>query len=511
MRRGSGTRGRNRKQAQVQLPSPRSSWGFLPLELREMILEFLEDSLQAGEAAAYASVSKEWYVYFERYIFRRIKLSLKRLEELEAIVNGHRQPFVQHIWFRFEKSIQLGVTPVKFRHQLDHYRFATAILQLFQILSEWTGRDAGQPGIVLELTAFSAADPDHSMKDTVPEELKDVDLTVESEALNAVYDKTPGEMRRFTDDDKRRQTEVKECYVPQDFGAVPATPYPKVKLITDLTVRRQMHSSFFSAYMKNMIQALPSLEFLTYEPSCISGYWGRTRANASVVKDIITAMPSSIRRLQMFKDDPALYNAERAHVWDSHDRGSLGRLIADLSQDKEPEALAMSFIIDAVHFFSDFWTPQISRPHYKLGWLNLTSLVLTSSVITPHSSDKITPLLLAAARAARHMPKLEVMEVYYAQTKHGGIFTYIHDNEGSVICWESTWKWKFPPEVISAWKRAADVRSAKAFDYHRNLIMREKLRWPGSILSLLSYSCDGCPSIDVRQYDEWLEFYVEKR
>lgn len=446
-----------------------------------MIWECLEDSIQSGKekASLYASVNKEWHTYFEPYIFRRLTLSSQRLNDFEAMISGHRRSFVQHIWFRFERSIQPGVTPIKFRHEVDCLRFASGILHLFEILSEWPERGGGQPGIALELTAFSAVDPEYSMKDTIPEELKDVDLTLDSETLNAIYDKTPSAMRRLTDDERRQQIEILEFYLPQTL--MPLVPFPKVKLITDLTVRRQMHISFFTPHIKRFIGALPNLEFLTYEPRQLAVSY----PNAETVRNIITAMPSSIRRLQVFEDRAGLYDDDRWAMPANNDDGSLGRLVADLSQEKEPEAIAMSFIIDAVHFFSDFWTPQISRPHWKLGWLNLTCLVLTSSVISPHSCDRIPPLLIAAARAALHMPKLEVMELYYVMKNHGGIFTYIHDKEGSIMCWESTWKWEFPPQVKSVWRQAAHVHGAKAFEHDEGLITVDGMGWGSTIVSML--------------------------
>ncbi|UKZ78322.1 hypothetical protein TrVFT333_006058 [Trichoderma virens FT-333] len=459
----------------------------MPLELREMVLEYLEDSIQSGKAKAsvYASVCKEWYDYFEPYIFRRLTLSIERLNELEAMITGSRQLFVQHIWLRFERSVQPGVTPIKFRHEMDTLRFRATIFQLFQILSEWPERVAGQPGIALELTAFSAADPDYSMKDTIPDELKDVDLTIDSETLNAIYEKTPSNRRTLTDHERRQQSELREFYDPQSHLALPPVRLPTVGLITDLTMRRQMHISFFTNYIKLIMDSLPNLEFLTYEPRALQPF---SRDNFEAAREIITKIPSSIRRLQMFEDSPSLYVDGTYLIRVNDNGGSLGRLLADISQDKEPEVISMSFIIDAVDFFSDFRTPQISRPHWKLGWLNLTSIVLTSAVITPERKDEIPSLLIAAARAARHMPKLEIMELYYVSRNHGGIFTYVHDSTGSILWWDSTWEWKFSPNVISVWKRAANVHGAKLFEHEESLIQLkgdDGMGWDGTILSLL--------------------------
>lgn len=455
-----------------------------------MILEALEDALQGGKAASYASVCREFYNFFEPYIFKRIKLSVKRIHELDDIITQHRRPFVQFLWFRLERSIKLDSTYVEFRTHMDDAAFCYGISYLFHLLSKWEDRDMGQPGVVLELTAFSAADPDGSMKDIIPEELKDVDVTEDSDSLNLLYDKyAPQTMRSLSEEVQNRHTTLRPFYFSPDFSNTPAMRFPSVKVITDLTVRRQMHSSFFAKYMGPLVTALPKLEFITYEPSTVHTHgWDleglHLTAHVKAVENIIRAMPSTIRRLQVFEDDISMYCHHFRRTRSS--RSTLGRLVANLSQDKEPEALAMSFIIDADDFFSDFLTPQITRSPDKLGWIKLTSLVLTCSRIMPWSCESVPELLVAAARAARHMPNLEIMEIYNAESQNnGGIFTYIHDKEGSLICWESTWKWKLPPEVVRVWQRAAKVHGKGSFDHSSNRIGKHDLKWAGRIISLL--------------------------
>lgn len=476
-------RGLKRKRSQVPQPS-KINWADMPLELREMILEALEDSLQGGKTASYASVCKEWNRILEPYIFKRLKLSLKRIQEFKKIVTDRRRPFVQFIWFRFERAV--------YQDELDNVKFSYAIFHLFQTLSEWGERNKGHPGIVLELSAFSVADPWHSMKDTVPKELKDVDVTEDSDALNTMYEKSPlRRMRGLSEEAKSQQAMSISFYRPLDFPSVLEMPFPTVHLITDLTVRRQMHSGFFTRYIGRLIKALPRLEFLTFEPSSTSflqGHgWGGLGLNPNIqaVEKVLNQIPFSIRRLQLFEDDISLYsNNGRSRI--GTDRHALGRLVANISQEKEPEALACCFIIDASDFFADFWAPQITRaPDKKLGWTKLTSLVLTSSLITPSSTGRVPALLLAAARAARHMPSLEIMELYNAETAYGGIFAYIHDEEGSIIRWESSWKWEFPSEVIWIWKMTAKVHGTDIFDHSSDRIQKRDLGWPGRIISQL--------------------------
>ncbi|KAM0445245.1 hypothetical protein ACHAO4_009842 [Trichoderma viride] len=480
--------GQKRKRNPVQQPS-KIGWSNLPLELREMILEVLEDSLQGGKAASYASVSKEWNRILEPYIFKRLTLSLDRMREFQDFVIDRRRPFVQFIWFRFKRRLcpEMKMAIFEWQDELDQVQFAYAVYCLFQVLSEWDERTPGQPGIVLELSAFSTSDPYYSMKDTVPRELENVDITEDSDALNAVYEKSAvRQARKLPGEDTVHKETLRPFYVSYSRPRVLEAPFPTVNLVTDLTVRRQMHSSFFTQYMGRLVKALPRLEFITFEPVCDFSGWELgwlPNSNLEPVEIIMNAIPSSIRRLQVFEDDISLYDRHRSPR-SRVDRRALGQLVAKVSQEKEPEVLAMSFIIDASSFFSDFY-PDIPRPpDEKVRWTKLTSLALTSTVISPTSGD-VPFLLMAAARAACHMPRLEVMELYNAKSGYGGIFTYIHDEEGSIIQWESTWKWELPYDVIHTWKMTAKVHGTDVLEHKSDRIESCDLGWPARIISLL--------------------------
>ncbi|PON25322.1 hypothetical protein TGAM01_v205616 [Trichoderma gamsii] len=488
-------RGQKRKRSPVQQPS-KIGWSDLPLEVREMILEALEDSLQGGKAASYASVSKEWNRILEPYIFKRLKLLPPySLEGFQYFITDRCRPFVQFIWFQFQRDCRpdWGNTDFEEQKRLDQLQFAYAVYCLFQILSEWGERKAGQPGIVLELSAFSSSDPRYSMKDTVPKELENVNIKEDSDALNAVYEKSAvRQTRKLSVEDMiyRKNSHLEFMYEASSFPLVVEAPFPTVNLVTDLTVRRQIHSSFFAQYMGRLVKALPRLEFITFEPVYDSADWELgwfPYSSLEPMKKILNAMPSSIRRLQVFEDDISLYDRHRPRRW--VDRHALGQLAAKVSQDKEPEVLAMSFIIDASDFFGDFYSdfpaPEIARrPGEKVGWAKLTSLTLTSSNFNPHPSG-VPSLLMAAARAARHMPSLAIMELYNAGFGYGGIFTYIHDEEGSIIQWESTWKWELPSDVIDIWRMTARVHGTEILEHNSGRITSRDLGWPARIISLL--------------------------
>lgn len=476
--------------------SSKIGWTALPGELRDTILELLKISLQGAKAASYASVCRAWNRFFEPYIFRRLKLSANRIREFEDFITEHRRPFVQSIWFRFERYIEppKAYSRIAFQHLVDVNQYPNAVSQLFQSLSQWKERDEGQPGITLELSAFSAIDPDFSFQDFVPEGLEDVDITKDFDVLKTIYDSFPLTYAyKRTYKEKSRQNELKHCYYPPDMDDLPGVPFPTVNLITTLTVRRQMHSNFFATYLHHIVRALPMLECLTYEPSTLSFISGNFDYSPDThymesMDNTIFLLPSSIRHFQVFLDDISLYDfTQRVPEYYGPDIAVYGphiaREVLDCSRSKEIETLSMSFIIDAYDFFADFQIPEITQPPDMLTWTKLTSLVLTSSRIT--LGDAPTKLLLAGARAAQYMPRLEVMELYNVDPEGGGIFTYIHDKEGSHIYWKSIWKWEFPPEVITEWRTAAATHGTYCFDYDSDFIDVYDLGWPGRILSLL--------------------------
>ncbi|KAL6886056.1 hypothetical protein GGI43DRAFT_388685 [Trichoderma evansii] len=475
---GSSIHRNNRKRNKVQQPSSNSGWVALPRELREEILEYLEVALQGEKASSYASVCREWHQFFKPYIFRRLKLSANRIQELDTFITAQCRPFVKSIWFRFERSANerridfSDEAYISFKDSVDINLFLDTKLQLFRSLSQWKQRDKGQSGIALELSAFSAIDPDYSMKDTIPEDLKDVDVTEDSDTLNAIYDKPfRRDMRILTEEEDLQKFKLRFGHYPPEADHRRSTLFPTVNSITNLTVRRQMHSSFFTKHIHVIVKAPPKLESLIYEPSTLSfisrHLWSSETSYIDNVENVTSLMPSSIRRLQIFLDDISLYYYLRREIED--DVRDLARRVFNRCRNKE--------------------TPEIAQPSYKLEWAKFTSLVLTSSRITRRYTHK--SLLLAAARAAQHMPKLEIMKLYNAETDYdrtfiyGGIFTYIHDKEGSHIYWKGTWEYEFPLEVIDEWRTAAATHGTDVFGYQSSMIEEDDLGWPGRIVSML--------------------------
>lgn len=68
-------------------------------------------------------------------------------------------------------------------------------------------------------------------------------------------------------------------------------------------------------------------------------------------------------------------------------------------------------LVVAEHFFIHFWPNEVLDP-LTGPWENLQSLALTSRLLHPEAdSMELSKLLIAAARAASFMPKLDIIEM----------------------------------------------------------------------------------------------------
>ncbi|KAL1872749.1 hypothetical protein Daus18300_004295 [Diaporthe australafricana] len=75
-----------------------TSWGYLPREIRLMILEELFDD--GCSVAAFATVSREWQANIERHLFARITLDFGRAAQFGAAVAHRNRGLVRAVVLR---------------------------------------------------------------------------------------------------------------------------------------------------------------------------------------------------------------------------------------------------------------------------------------------------------------------------------------------------------------------------------------------------------------------------
>ncbi|KAL6399482.1 hypothetical protein AUP68_18030 [Ilyonectria robusta] len=118
-------------------------------------------------------------------------------------------------------------------------------------------------------------------------------------------------------------------------------------------------------------------------------------------------------------------------------------LKAMLETSRHLEHLSVSFAIDARGFFS---------PNPQLDWMFLKTIALTSDILVSRSSAIVNELLESAAKAAKKMPKLEILEIWYCKTGEAGIFQYEKSDRSGNIIWQGTWSFYLSKEVEEAWR-----------------------------------------------------------
>lgn len=131
----------------------------------------------------------------------------------------------------------------------------------------------------------------------------------------------------------------------------------------------------------------------------------------------------------------------------------LGKALARL---KNLRSLSASFSVDA----KDFFCALISDRYSGKPWEKLSKLSLTSQLLSPTSScDDIDSLLLLAAVAARRLPNLCTLEIWYGRRGHALLFRYkVLDRGVAEISCLGTQKLALRPHIEKTWEGVSERR-----------------------------------------------------
>lgn len=138
----------------------RTSWHYLPAEIRIQILEAL--AKDPSHLASCASVSREWQTIIERRHFARIKLTRSRLDEFGYMTRRNRA-LVHYIWLCLElhdydcskcASDDVNTWPMDYE---DSTLVVSSIEKLFSALSTWDPNGK----LLLDISVHSPSDSQH--------------------------------------------------------------------------------------------------------------------------------------------------------------------------------------------------------------------------------------------------------------------------------------------------------------------------------------------------------------
>lgn len=141
-------------------------WNTLPAELRLGILEIL--ARETSGWGACPSVCKEWQAILEKESFRRLKVGVECLDDLEAIVNKPQARLVRHIWLNIELMPYSCGSGSCYHSESDSCSrgnqtvVCDSVVKLCSILSRWPVIEGS--GLTLELSMQSPSDKEHSFR-----------------------------------------------------------------------------------------------------------------------------------------------------------------------------------------------------------------------------------------------------------------------------------------------------------------------------------------------------------
>ncbi|KAI0966661.1 hypothetical protein F4678DRAFT_269841 [Xylaria arbuscula] len=147
-----------------------AQWQALPLEIKHMIFKvLLLQPCKRYQKSAYATVSKQWQIFFEKHIFHRLVLHQSKIKEFGRLFQRQRRELLRHLWLRIELPKYDWNTSVKFETESEEDRnnqiVTQAVCQLLKILSSWGKQDTD---LTLELSVHSPSDSKHHLPEYYP-------------------------------------------------------------------------------------------------------------------------------------------------------------------------------------------------------------------------------------------------------------------------------------------------------------------------------------------------------
>lgn len=222
--------------------------------------------------STYATVSKEWQIFFERHNFHRLVLRQSQITNFGHFFHGRRRGLLRHLWLRIELPEYNSVASINHevaREIKKHSRIVTrALRKLLNVLSSWEKEDAE---LTLELSVHSPSDSKHF----IPEYSLIPDIYPDPSKEDCTYEDFHAHMSRqrrgyssyhlLTKQRQRgrifsRRVEIDETATMLEDGQ-PA----RAQVVNKLLIRRQHVCPIEPEALFTIIKSLPGLESISLE------------------------------------------------------------------------------------------------------------------------------------------------------------------------------------------------------------------------------------------------------
>jgi hypothetical protein len=234
----------------------RSSWAFLPQEVRHLILEEISRQRRWGCASA---VCKQWHALIAPKNLNRLELNRASAEGLKTII------LQRHLVHRIYLNIELPTYTCRRCQRASHSReparlIKEALRKLSGALETWEPTNR----ITLELNVYSPSDSDHWFKNHL--------YGFENEDDGHLPEK-----QKTWDDPKHGWVKGKQVALPNaaailqlfktiDPEIAGGVKTPQVLAVKGIVIRRQMRRRIDPLTLSRLLRQFPNVESINYEP-----------------------------------------------------------------------------------------------------------------------------------------------------------------------------------------------------------------------------------------------------
>jgi hypothetical protein len=240
----------------------KTSWMYLPTELRLMILETIAHQKYPGWASL-ASVCREWQAVLEKANYRKLKIRSSRLEDFDSMVPTHKRELISHIWLDIEIPRYKSKCCSRRRSPPANNSLIVggAIWKLFSILSSWKPANK----LTLELNVICPSDSEHWFKNLYfsSDHVEEGDTMIPYTADYPYHDPRHGWIhgQQIVAPPRSAMLRIFRPIEGPFRGSL-----PRVEAVTCLVIRRQFRRCICPFRLSGLIIKLPCLEDILYEP-----------------------------------------------------------------------------------------------------------------------------------------------------------------------------------------------------------------------------------------------------
>ncbi|EGR48441.1 uncharacterized protein TRIREDRAFT_107866 [Trichoderma reesei QM6a] len=502
-----------------------ASWTRLPVELRQKILNFVGspfsgrqyDGLASPKLAPFATVCREWQVFFETCTFRRLVLDPDSLARFDTIIRRRdsRLGYIRKLWLRIKLSTyncpDCNYPEDVVTQNLNNGIFTDCILSLLGTLKLWVPARHGAQGLVLMLSVSSPSDTAHwfsrcEMKDNYPfHYAEDLGLSpgmVEFHQANTAHpfiqgvhrgDSMPwhnGHFKRLHGTPLRLVRRGKRGRFISQHRSLPAVPMVK-GLVMRRQFRREIHVGSLSCLLARSFVALEWFCFertlclkprhqLTFDQGTyvmcshtLQRLSDETDALSSGFQSrLLPSLPKTLRQFSFTQWDIPRKERNPTHGnggpgLSLHAQANLLRKMAKVSQ--RLEQLCPPWQMDAGAFLQSIIELGESPETVES---SLKRIILRCSLSSSQTSSmEFGSLVLLAAKTALSLPQLEVFELWgtYLDEHDSSayIFRYMHEDRRASMVWRSFENtMTCQARIIPMWSEVAQKHSHSSLTYN---------------------------------------------